>query len=148
MKTLLTIVAAIAAGAGIYIYISNKGALTTQTGVVIESASISPGLLNTVINFVVTITNPSNATQDITSFTSDVVYNNTPIAKINYLNKLTIPANGKVTITVPVQFSNLELFAKIPDLVESSASGIKLLLSGAINTSFGSIPFNNVTTII
>ena len=147
MKNLFYFIVLVGGGFGIYMYFNNKNALVNQISTQIDGASVTPGLVNTMINFIVTIINPSGGSQDINSFTADVVYNNTPIGKINYLSKLSIPPSGKVTITVPVSINNIDIATKFPELITSSFSGIKILLSGSLNTSLGVIPFDNTTTL-
>ena len=148
MKYLIGLVLLGGAATGLYFFINKKIALGTQANIVINSTSVEPGLLTTKLIFDVDIINPSNADEIINSFTADVIFNNTPFGKINYLKPITITPQGKTNIKVELDESNIDLLKNFPALIESSFSGIKIILDGFLNTSLGQVPFQKVTQVI
>jgi LEA14-like dessication related protein len=148
MKWLIGIVVLGLGATGIYYWINNKIALTTQANINIKSTNIELGVLTTKFIFSVDVVNPSNAAEQINSFTADVVYNNVAIGKINYLKSISVAPASTTNISVEMDASNIDLIKNFPALLTSSFSGIVLLLDGFINTAAGAIPFTKATTIL
>ncbi len=147
MKSLFYLLLIGGAATGVYFWINKKKSIN-QANVSIDNTRIEPGVLNTKFIFDVSIINPSNDEESINSITADVVYNNTPFGKINYLHPIHIAPQSKTQIQVELNESNIDLIKNFPALLSSSFSGIKILLDGFINTNLGAIPFQKVTTII
>lgn len=147
-KTLVFLLLISGAAVGVYFYFDKKKNLQTQSSVKVNKLDVNPGILTTQLIFDITITNPSNSEQKIDSVTADVVYNNIPFGKINYLKPINIAPVSSTNIQVKLDESNIDLLKNFPDLLSSSLSGIKVLVDGFYNTSLGAVPFSSITTVI
>ena len=135
-------------GWGAYEFVTSKKSLANTLGVVsINSTGFTPGLLSTELDFDVTVNNPSAGDLTITSFNANIIYNNITIGTVNDTQKVVISPMSKSTFHIKVVLSNTSLLANAPSLISSSLNGIKILLDGYINSSLGSFPFTNATTL-
>jgi len=148
MKNILYLLGITAVAYGVYTWYQKKSALVSQVSVGIDNAIIKLGFASTEIDFNLSITNPSAGEQMIKSFTADVLYNNLPLGKINYLQPINILPTSYKQIQVPMVVSNFDLLKNFPGLLSTSLSGVKVDVNGYLNTDLGAIPFNKSVTLI
>lgn len=143
-------------GAAAY-YLSQKLAdLDKKIGVKVNSISFNKALtaaasyFKIVFNLNLTLENNSALQGDIKGGTIYVYIKDKIIATVNLNNKIVIPANNKINVSLPVAVNTLSVVPTVTALLgilQSGGGSITLRLSGNVLTSFGTVTINEQKTV-
>ena len=134
----------VAGGLFAYNYIQSTVQAVKQLDYKIVNGDLIFKDLSLIMRLKVLFSNPTKKAIAIESFTASIFYDGSQVGQINYFEYITINPSGKTLVQIPVDLKTLAIAQLISKIVQTKKFNGKFRVKGSINTSAGTISFDQV----